>query len=283
MSITDILIEHEYQPTGSAFPRFTSPHHAGLGEFFDGPLFRVVEVTGADALGEPLPRLLVNFLCEFNLARQVLQGPSIIFWAQNRVRVVRIARNYIADSIAQPYYCLHRNSIDASHIILHCACCTDEGPCLICESNTQSFAFLFRAGRPRIRAHQQVAEIFKQRVSGQIEPALISYVAEFVEGEEVFFEHIRYVTLFTTLFFQDSQFAPEIRSIITRRQLITWTTAVEERRLRPYRQADRINRNRPDSLVIGQLVLTDCARIPCIHLITAGAVPLSRYPSRITT
>jgi hypothetical protein len=248
MDITDIPIEQDQQ-LGSLIPRFRTHTATGLSDIFDGPLFRVVEVTGADSSGEPLPRLLIHFLWAFNKARYILQGENGILWAQNRILVVTIAGRYIEDSRKNQHYCLHRYIPQVNRIIHNCYCCTNLGPCLICEFNTQSIAFLFRTERARIRAIQQVTQVVRQKVRCELEPAIIACIVGYIEGGAESIERIRGLTLHTILFIQDSWFAPEIRSIITRRQLITWALAVENRRIRPFQQAVRLEGNQPDSSV----------------------------------
>jgi hypothetical protein len=245
MDITDIDEIDQY--LGSIIPAFTSSSATNQSEVFVGPLFRIVEVTGADSPGEPLPRLLINFFNEFNRTRQLLQGPNLIFWASNRINVVQIVQRYIHRSENNPHYCLHRRIRQVRRITINCYCCTDWGPCLLCEFNTQSIAFLFRIERSRIRAIQQVTQVFGQRVQSYFETAVISSVVDYLTGGSDLVERSREITLHQILFVQDALFAPEIHSIITRRQFITWATAVEERRLRPFRQPNRINGRQPGS------------------------------------
>jgi hypothetical protein len=245
MNITDIHEQDQY--LGSFIPRFISSPAANQREEFVGPLFRIVEVTGADSPGEPLPRLLIDFFNEFNRTRQILQGPNTIFWALNRINVVHIAQRYIYNSGNNSHYCLHRYIRQVRQITINCYCCTDRGPCLFCEFNTQSIAFLFRIERGRIRAHRLVTQVFVQGIRGRFVSAVISSIVDYLAGGPELVEHSREITLRTIFFVQNSLFAPEIRSIITRRQFITWSTAVEERRLRPFRQPNRVNGRQPNS------------------------------------
>jgi hypothetical protein len=245
MNITDI--EEQEQYLGSFIPRFISSPAANQVEEFIGPLFRIVEVTGADSLSEPLPRLLIHFFNAFNQTRHILQGPNTIFWALNRRLVVRIAQRYIYNSGKNLHYCLHRYILQAQQITINCYCCTGQGPCLFCEFNTQSIAFLYRVERVRIIAHRQVTQILVQRIQGRFETAVISCIVDYLAGGPELIEHSREVTLRTIFFVQNSLFAPEIRGIITRHQFITWATAVEERRLRPFRQPNRVNGRQPNS------------------------------------
>jgi hypothetical protein len=136
-------------------------------------------------------------------------------------------------------------------ITLNCACCTDteigsvviSEPCLLCEFNSQQIALLFRLERPRIEAHQFVQQILLEHLP-QIDPfthtALAFHIAGFVAGcyktPDDHIEYLRQVVLTSIHFCQNFDFAPEIRSIITRRQFILWAEGVEFALLRPYWQ-----------------------------------------------
>jgi hypothetical protein len=156
------------QPRGSRYPRFENINNSS--DPFNSLLFQVIRRTGENALGEPLPRLLVTFLVEFNKAFEVWRGSNIIFWALNRARVVRIARNYIANCGKHWFYRLHLRSAVLSLIILQYECCTADGPCQLCEFNTHSIALLFREERSRIRVYQtlRASPLFGNNVSTNI-------------------------------------------------------------------------------------------------------------------
>jgi hypothetical protein len=243
----NIITNEEDQDLGSFEPSFGAAPGTGFSVNFRGPLFRVVEVTGEDSLSEPLPRLLAYFFYAFNRTRELLRGPNLIFWARNRIRVVIIADRYIENSQFNQYYCLHQGYARARRIIINCACCTSDGPCLLCEFNTQSIAFLFRVERPHIRAHRFVLQIVARSAPNRFETAIISRIVEYLLGPRDWITNIREVTLNSIFFIQNSLFAPEIRSIISRQQLITWATAIRERRIRPFRQGHRFEGQHPHS------------------------------------
>jgi hypothetical protein len=64
---------------------------------------------------------------------------------------------------------------------------------------------------------------------------IIEYVFGIPDGPDTV-DHVKDIAIESIFFVLNTQFAPEIRSIITRQQLITWVNGFAEERLRPYNQ-----------------------------------------------
>jgi hypothetical protein len=235
------------QNLGSEFPRFRSPS----GDLFTGPLFQIVLNNGRNAPGEPLPRLLVNFVWAFIRACLVWRDKDLIFWANNRGRVRRIAENYVEDRLEGKHFWTKHKRYDLTGIVLHCECCTEDGPCWLCEYNCHSLAFLFRAERQRIRERRNVALVV---ANSKLKQELVFYIAEYVTGvpDDNGDPLARFArrTLELIAFVQCSRFAPEIANIISRTQLNTWVSGVFEKRLRPFWQPQRVDGRIPGGLEI---------------------------------
>jgi hypothetical protein len=227
------------QPRGRDTPRFV--RIANVGDYFEGPLLRVHSRTGITVPGHPLPRLLLQFFIEFNTALKFIRGPDLIKWAQSRVLVRRIAQSYVTNSNNERnwYYFLHNNEL-IDEPILQCGCCTLEGPCLLCEFNSQNLAVLFKQERSRIRCYQGAITACRNR---SITEDIISLIVEFSTGDLGILDQklrfFRELTLNAVVFVQRNSFAPEISSIISRHQFIIWAQGVEENRLRPFNQPRR--------------------------------------------
>jgi hypothetical protein len=246
-AIFGTIEEYEFtQYLSTTTPGFVLHATGQDSEIFEGPLLRIVDYTGDDSECHPLPRLLINFFNKFNQARRVLRGQNLILWANNRNIVVDIARRYIEKSAKTKgdigeCYCLHSNKDVITNIITKCVNCTELGPCLLCEYNTLSLAFLFRIEQTRIRAIQLVAQIARQRERDYSVPAIVTTIVDFLIGRSNICNNAQFITVTQIFFVQENSFAPEIRSFISRSLLITWASAVEENRLRPFRQHSRIN------------------------------------------
>jgi hypothetical protein len=232
------------QPKGSFFPRFHSPG----GFYFSGPLFRVITNSGEDEPTEPLPRLLVNFFAEFGSANRLFREKSIVFWARNRRLVKGIAHKYVlqrttaAEEDGIEYGRRHCYPVDweanreLQEIVLHCHCCPFEDSCDLCEFNQHTLAFLWRAERHRIVAHQFAIHQWRKYTNVEPESDIISHIAGYATGPNELGDDIYRLArnsraLLT--FIQNSCFALEIRSIITRDQFNSWHNAFEDGRLRP--------------------------------------------------
>ncbi len=235
--------------TGSEFPRFrvnnSNPFDPDL---FQGPLYRVILSQGQTAPGHPLPRLLIPFFRAFREALEVWRGPNLIRWAQNRSLLVGLAEKFVRDTALYSFYPSHLERAALQRIILSCEHFTAAGPCILCEFNTHSIAFLCKAERPRLTLLQLL------RKKGGVPDAVISRIVDFAEGEADLGFHltfIRDITIHNCLWIQAWEFAPEIRSIINRRQFITWAEGVNEDRLRPYNQPARSERDQNAYSLLG--------------------------------
>jgi hypothetical protein len=222
--------------TGSEFPRFrinnSDPFEPDF--FFHGPLFRVILSQGQNAPGHPLPRLLIPFFRAFVEALEVWRGPNLIRWAQNRSLLVGLARRFVRNTALYSFYPSHLKRTALQRIILSCEHCTAAGPCILCEFNTHSIAFLCKAERPRLI----ILQLFRLKAP----EGVVSRIADFAEGRaDLGFRltYLRDCTIHNCLWIQVGEFAPEIRSIIDRHQFITWVEGVIEGRLRPYNQPAR--------------------------------------------
>ena len=221
--------------TGSEFPRFridnSNPFEP---DFFHGPLYRVILSQGQNAPGHPLPRLLIPFFRAFTEALEVWRGPNLIRWAQNRSLLVGLARRFVRDTALYSFYPSHLERTALQRIILRCEHCTGAGPCILCEFNTHSIAFLCKAERPRL--------IILRLLKLKAPEAVVGRNADFAGGRADLGFHLTFLrdcTLINCRFIQAWDFAPEIRSIIDRHQFITWAEGVNESRLRPYNQPAR--------------------------------------------
>jgi hypothetical protein len=224
------------------FPNFLrSTSNPDIDAYFNGPLYRVLLKDYTSAPGEPLPRLLLTFIRDLVKACGVWRDSCAVFWANNRTLVVKIATNYRLNSSQKSYYRLYSRRGDIKRIILKCNCCTPGGPCRLCEYNTQSLARLFRAELLPIRTYQTL-----QKLRNPLTPELETHIVEYLFGAPEHsldprgrFDHLDFLselTLQLILFIQDTEFAPEIESIVTRQQLNTWIEGVETQRLRPHDQ-----------------------------------------------
>lgn len=247
--------QQENQQRGSEFPRYK---HIQDNSSFRGPLFQLITLDGSNAPGEPLPRLLLNFFYKFNFVCSIWRNRSLTFWALNKERVVRIAKNYIRDRVYGRHGNLNCIVQQLVGIHVECQCCTEYfvdsfrfvSPCILCEFNSHHLALLFRREKPRIEAHQIVEKVLNEHFS-QIDvdthKALAFHIAGYIagcyqtEGDEI--EKVRQLTFSSIWFCQEFQFAPEIRSIISRRQFGIWAEGVNASLLRPYRQPTRASHN----------------------------------------
>jgi hypothetical protein len=225
-------------------PSFWKPF-SPFGEKFEGPLYRVLDYDGSNAIGQPLPRLLLEFFRRFNSAVDIWRNRDPIFWAQNTRVVIRIARSFIRDRRNGKHGLFRHYNGPLDEIVLGCGCCSRAGPCLLCEFNSHYIAYLFRAQRPQIRAYQAIADVFKCYLPNfdlKYHFLIPHQIAEYI-GPPLVERAIKRLTGLTrkALFFvQESRFAPEIKSIINRGQFNSWARAVKLQLLRPWAQPTNV-------------------------------------------
>jgi hypothetical protein len=225
--------------TALIYPQFTRIG-AQPGNGFEGPLFRGLNYDGFNADGQPLPRLLLEFFRDFNSAVDIWREKNPIFWAENRIPVVRIARNFVRDRAAGRHGIFTHYFEPLDEIVLGCCRCSVRGPCLLCEFNSHYIAFLFKRQFHQIRASQRVGDVLKKFLpsidlqSAPFPQLIVDYLVTPLDKN--FIKRLTAITRRTLFFVQNSNFAPEIKSIINRGQFNSWATIVKLNLLRPFAQ-----------------------------------------------
>jgi hypothetical protein len=222
------------------YPSFTRLG-AEPGNEFEGPLFRGLDYDGFNASGQPLPRLLLEFFRAFNSAVDIWRERDPVFWAENRKTVVRIARNFVRDRAAGRHGILFTHYFEPlDEIVLGCGCCSLRGPCLLCEFNSHYIANLFKRQFRQIRASQGVGDVFKKFLPsfdlryGSFPHLIAEYLVTPLNSKSI--KRLTAITRKALFFVQNSNFAPEIKSIINRGQFNSWARIVRLNLLRPFAQ-----------------------------------------------
>jgi hypothetical protein len=228
------------------YPKFTR-RGAQPGNEFEGTLFRGLNYDGFNADGHPLPRLLLEFFRAFNSAVEVWRERDPVFWANNRKTVVRIARSFVRDRAAGRHGILFTHYFEPlDEIVLGCGCCALGphgyvlGPCLLCEFNSHYIANLFKRQFRQIRASQGVGDVLNKFLpsfdlqSAPFPQLIVDYLVTPLNSNSV--KKLTAITRKTLFFVQNSNFAPEIKSIINRGQFNSWARIVKLNLLRPFAQ-----------------------------------------------